>query len=411
MITEVVATAAISAEQPQSPSAPTQQNTVTKVPLLGMSRPQLEKFFEDIGEKKFRAGQVMKWIHQFFVTDFAEMTNISGKLREKLEKLCEIKAPEVVHKNYSKDGTRKWVFRVGEGDGSLVETVLIPAEHRSGLRRTLCISSQVGCALDCSFCSTGKQGFQRDLTPDEIIGQLWVANYSYMEDVPVADRERSVTNVVMMGMGEPLLNYDAVLSSMRIMLDDFAYGMSKRRVTLSTSGVVPKIDQLVKDIDVALAISLHAPNDELRNELVPINKKYPLEQLIAACQRYIAKDGNESSRKHVTIEYVMLDGVNDHPEHAQQMIKLLKNLPSKINLIPFNPFPHAPYGRSSRNRIISFQKTLSDAGFVCTIRQTRGDDIDAACGQLVGQVADRTRRAEQWKKKVAQQNEIMRSQG
>ena len=411
MSTEVVATAAISAEQPQSPSAPTQQNTVTKVNLLGMSRPQLEKFFEDIGEKKFRAGQVMKWIHQFFVTDFAEMTNISGKLREKLEKLCEIKAPEVVHKNYSKDGTRKWVFRVGEGDGSLVETVLIPAEHRSGLRRTLCISSQVGCALDCSFCSTGKQGFQRDLTPDEIIGQLWVANYSYMEDVPVADRERSVTNVVMMGMGEPLLNYDAVLSSMRIMLDDFAYGMSKRRVTLSTSGVVPKIDQLVKDIDVALAISLHAPNDELRNELVPINKKYPLEQLIAACQRYIAKDGNESSRKHVTIEYVMLDGVNDHPEHAQQMIKLLKNLPSKINLIPFNPFPHAPYGRTSRNRIISFQKTLSDAGFVCTIRQTRGDDIDAACGQLVGQVADRTRRAEQWKKKVAQQNEIMRSQG
>ena len=411
MSTEVVATAAISAEQPQSPSAPTQQNTVTKVNLLGMSRPQLEKFFEDIGEKKFRAGQVMKWIHQFFVTDFAEMTNISGKLREKLEKLCEIKAPEVVHKNYSKDGTRKWVFRVGEGDGSLVETVLIPAEHRSGLRRTLCISSQVGCALDCSFCSTGKQGFQRDLTPDEIIGQLWVANYSYMEDVPVADRERSVTNVVMMGMGEPLLNYDAVLSSMRIMLDDFAYGMSKRRVTLSTSGVVPKIDQLVKDIDVALAISLHAPNDELRNELVPINKKYPLEQLIAACQRYIAKDGNESSRKHVTIEYVMLDGVNDHPEHAQQMIKLLKNLPSKLNLIPFNPFPHAPYGRSSRNRIISFQKTLSDAGFVCTIRQTRGDDIDAACGQLVGQVADRTRRAEQWKKKVAQQNEIMRSQG
>lgn len=411
MSTEVVATAAISAEQPQSPSAPTQQNTVTKVNLLGMSRPQLEKFFEDIGEKKFRAGQVMKWIHQFFVTDFAEMTNISGKLREKLEKLCEIKAPEVVHKNYSKDGTRKWVFRVGEGDGSLVETVLIPAEHRSGLRRTLCISSQVGCALDCSFCSTGKQGFQRDLTPDEIIGQLWVANYSYMEDVPVADRERSVTNVVMMGMGEPLLNYDAVLSSMRIMLDDFAYGMSKRRVTLSTSGVVPKIDQLVKDIDVALAISLHAPNDELRNELVPINKKYPLEQLIAACQRYIAKDGNESSRKHVTIEYVMLDGVNDHPEHAQQMIKLLKNLPSKINLIPFNPFPHAPYGRSSRNRIISFQKTLSDAGFVCTIRQTRGDDIDAACGQLVGQVADRTRRAEQWKKKVAQQNEIVRSQG
>ncbi|MDY6457601.1 23S rRNA (adenine(2503)-C(2))-methyltransferase RlmN [Acinetobacter faecalis] len=410
MSTEVVATSAISDAQPQSPSAPTQKS-VEKVNLLGLSRPQMEKFFEEIGEKKFRAGQVMKWIHQFFVTDFAEMTNISGKLREKLEKICVIEAPEVVHKNYSKDGTRKWVFRVGDGEGSLVETVLIPADDKTGARKTLCISSQVGCALDCSFCSTGKQGFQRDLNQAEIIGQLWMANYSYMEDVPVLERERSVTNVVMMGMGEPLLNYDAVLNSMRIMLDDFAYGMSKRRVTLSTSGVVPKIDQMVKDIDVALAISLHAPNDELRNELVPINKKYPLEQLIAACQRYIAKDGNESSRKHVTIEYVMLDGVNDSLTHAQEMIKLLKNLPSKINLIPFNPFPHAPYGRSSRNKIISFQKALSDAGFVCTIRQTRGDDIDAACGQLVGQVADRTRRAEQWKKKVAAQNEIIRSQG
>ena len=411
MSTEVVAVSAISNEQPQSPSAPKPQNPVQKVNLLGMSRPELEHFFETIGEKKFRAGQVMKWIHQFFVTDFAEMTNISGKLREKLERICEVTVPEVVHREYSKDGTRKWVFRVGDGAGSLVETVLIPVEDKTGFRKTLCISSQVGCALDCSFCSTGKQGFQRDLSPSEIIGQLWMANYSYMEDVPVAERERSVTNVVMMGMGEPLLNYDAVLSSMRIMLDDFAYGMSKRRVTLSTSGVVPKIDQLAKDIDVALAISLHAPNDELRNELVPINKKYPLVQLIAACQRYIAKNGNESSRRHVTIEYVMLDGVNDHPEHAQQMIHLLKKLPSKINLIPFNPFPHAPYGRSSRNRIISFQKTLSDAGFVCTIRQTRGDDIDAACGQLVGQVADRTRRAEQWKNKIAQKNEIMRSQG
>ena len=411
MNSEVVASSTMQDEQQHAPSKSVETTSVQKVNLLGMSRPQLEKFFEDMGEKKFRAGQVMKWIHQFFVTDFAEMSNISGKLREKLERICEVKAPEVVHKNYSKDGTRKWVFRVGEGAGSLVETVLIPAEHRSGLRRTLCISSQVGCALDCSFCSTGKQGFQRDLTPDEIIGQLWVANYSYMEEVPVAERERSVTNVVMMGMGEPLLNYDAVLSSMRIMLDDFAYGMSKRRVTLSTSGIVPKIDQLVKDIDVALAISLHAPNDELRNELVPINKKYPLAQLIAACQRYINKNGNESSRKHVTIEYVMLDGVNDHPEHAQQMIKLLKTLPSKITLIPFNPFPHAPYDRSSRNRIISFQKTLSDAGFVCTIRQTRGDDIDAACGQLVGQVADRTLRAEKKKKKVAERNEIIRSDG
>ena len=396
--------------QDQAVSKTVQVNS-SKANLLGMTRAELEAFFEKIGEKKFRAGQVMKWIHQFGVTDFEEMTNISGKLREKLNALAEIEAPEVVHRHYSKDGTRKWVFRVGDGDGSLVETVLIPAEDKTGARKTLCISSQVGCALDCSFCSTGKQGFQRDLTPAEIIGQLWVANQSYMEDVPVGDRTRTVTNVVMMGMGEPLLNFDPVVASMSLMLDDFAYGMSKRRVTLSTSGVVPMIDKLAATIDVALAISLHAPNDPLRNELVPINKKYPLEQLIAACQRYLAKDGNESSRKHITIEYVMLDGVNDKPEHALQLLKLLKDLPSKINLIPFNPFPHAPYGRSSRNRIMAFQKTLSDEGFVCTIRQTRGDDIDAACGQLVGQVADRTRRAEKWKQKIASQhNEILRTQ-
>ncbi|MDO4223626.1 MAG: 23S rRNA (adenine(2503)-C(2))-methyltransferase RlmN [Acinetobacter sp.] len=388
-----------------SPSA----TQVNKVNLLGLSRAEMEQFFENIGEKKFRATQVMKWIHQFFVTDFEQMSNISAKLRQKLAELCEIKAPEIVHKHYSKDGTRKWVFRVGDGAGSLVETVLIPAEDKTGSRKTLCISSQVGCALDCSFCSTGKQGFQRDLTTAEIIGQLWQANLSYMEDVPVNERERSVTNVVMMGMGEPLLNFKPVVSAMSLMLDDYAYGMSKRRVTLSTSGIVPMIDKLAEELDVALAISLHAPNDELRNELVPINKKYPLNQLIDAAKRYISKDGNESSRKHVTIEYVMLGGVNDHAEHAQQMIKLLKDLPSKINLIPFNPFPHAPYDRSSRNRILAFQKTLSDAGFVCTIRQTRGDDIDAACGQLVGQVADRTRRAEQWKKKIAQQHEILRS--
>lgn len=396
--------------QDQAVSKTVQTNS-SKANLLGMTRAELEAFFEKIGEKKFRAGQVMKWIHQFGVTDFEEMTNISGKLREKLNAIAEIEAPEVVHRHYSKDGTRKWVFRVGDGEGSLVETVLIPADDKTGARKTLCISSQVGCALDCSFCSTGKQGFQRDLTPAEIIGQLWVANQSYMEDVPVGDRTRTVTNVVMMGMGEPLLNFDPVVASMSLMLDDFAYGMSKRRVTLSTSGVVPMIDKLAQTIDVALAISLHAPNDPLRNELVPINKKYPLEQLIAACQRYLAKDGNESSRKHITIEYVMLDGVNDKPEHALQLLKLLKDLPSKINLIPFNPFPHAPYGRSSRNRIMAFQKTLSDAGFVCTIRQTRGDDIDAACGQLVGQVADRTRRAEKWKQKIASQhNEILRTQ-
>ena len=411
MAIETVGSSSVPDEQNNSATLQQPATPEQKVNLLGMSRAELEQFFENLGEKKFRAGQVMKWIHQYFVTDFAEMTNISGKLRAKLEQLCEIKAPDVVHRHYSKDGTRKWVFRVGDVEGSLVETVLIPAEDKTGSRKTVCISSQVGCALDCSFCSTGKQGFQRDLTPSEIIGQLWVANQSYMEEVPIAERTRSVTNVVMMGMGEPLLNFKPVVHAMSLMLDDFAYGMSKRRVTLSTSGVVPMIDKLAEELDVALAISLHAPNNDLRDELVPINKKYPLEQLIPAAQRYLAKDGNESARKHVTIEYVMLDGVNDKPEHAQQLIKLLKNLPSKINLIPFNPFPHAPYGRSSRNRIIAFQKTLSDAGFVCTIRQTRGDDIDAACGQLVGQVADRTRRAAQWQKKISEKNEIMRSQG
>lgn len=411
MAHDVVRSSLVDEQSSDTTSTQPVQHSTQKINLLGMSRANLERFFEEVGEKKFRAGQIIKWIHQYFVTDFAQMSNISGKLREKLQQRCEIKAPEVVHRHYSKDGTRKWVFRVGEGAGSLVETVLIPADDKSGARKTLCISSQVGCALDCSFCSTGKQGFQRDLSTDEIIGQLWIANQSYMEDVDIPERTRSVTNVVMMGMGEPLLNFKPVVESMSLMLDDFAYGMSKRRVTLSTSGIVPMIDKLSEELDVALAISLHAPNDELRNELVPINKKYPLQQLISAAQRYIRKDGNESARKHVTIEYVMLEGVNDQDIHAQQMVRLLKDLPSKINLIPFNPFPHAPYGRSSRNRIMTFQKILSDAGFVCTIRQTRGDDIDAACGQLVGQVADRTRRAEQWKKKVAQQNEIVRSQG
>ena len=389
----------------------------SKTNLLGMSRAELEVFFEIIGEKKFRASQVMKWIYQFGVTDFQEMSNLAGKLRDKLTQIACVHVPEVVHKQFSNDGTRKWVFRVGEGAGSLVETVLIPADDKTGSRKTLCISSQVGCALDCSFCSTGKQGFQRDLTAAEIIGQLWVANQSYMEDVPVGERTRTVTNVVMMGMGEPLLNFDPVVASMHIMLDDFAYGMSKRRVTLSTSGIVPMMDKLGEQIDVALAISLHAPNDELRNELVPVNKKYPLAELIAAAQRYLARNGgSESARKHVTIEYVMLEGVNDSDQHAKQLIQLLRDLPSKINLIPFNPFPHAPYQRSSRNRIMAFQRALSDAGYVCTVRVTRGDDIDAACGQLVGQVADRTRRAERWQQKVATAKqagaaEILRTRG
>ena len=369
-----------------------------KTNLLGMSKDELSQFFVGMGEKSFRATQVMKWIYQFGVTDFFEMTNISKKLQHKLHEVACVVPPTVKYKEFSQDGTRKWVFEVA--GGSLVETVLIPADDGKQFgRKTLCISSQVGCALDCSFCSTGKQGFERDLTPSEIIGQLWVANQSYMENVPPTERENRVTNVVMMGMGEPLLNYDPVVASMSLMLDDHAFGLSKRRVTLSTSGVVPKMYDLAKDIDVALAISLHAPNDELRNELVPINKKYPLKDLIKAAKSYVY-DENPRHKKHITIEYVMLAGVNDSDEHAHQLVDLLKDLPSKINLIPFNPFPHAPYGRSSNNRIHAFSHILNQAGFVCTIRQTRGDDIDAACGQLVGQVADRTRRAKKWQESI-----------
>lgn len=373
-------------------------DTQAKINLLGMSKDELAAFFVSIGEKPFRATQVMKWIYQFGVTDFFEMTNISKKLQQRLHDTACVTPPTVKYKEFSQDGTRKWVFEVA--GGSLVETVLIPADDNKQFgRKTLCISSQVGCALDCSFCSTGKQGFERDLTPSEIIGQLWVANQSYMEDVAPTERENRVTNVVMMGMGEPLLNYEPVVASMSLMLDDHAFGLSKRRVTLSTSGVVPKMYDLAKDIDVALAISLHAPNDELRNELVPINKKYPLSELIAAAKAYVY-DENPRHKKHVTIEYVMLAGVNDSDEHARQLVALLRDLPSKINLIPFNPFPHAPYDRSSNNRIHAFSNILNNAGFVCTIRQTRGDDIDAACGQLVGQVADRTRRAKKWQESI-----------
>ena len=376
-----------------------------KTNLLGMTPTQLAEYFKSIGEKPFRATQVIKWIYQQGVTDFEKMTNLSKSLRDKLSIHACVTPPKVIHRQYSDDGTRKWVFEVT--GGSLVETVLIPAEDgKVNGRKTLCISSQVGCALDCSFCSTGKQGFERDLTAAEILGQLWVANASYMTDaqdslehVDHSLWENNVTNVVMMGMGEPLLNYRPVVSSMELMLSDHAYGLSKRRVTLSTSGVVPKMYELAQELDVALAISLHAPNDELRNELVPINKKYPLEQLMAAARNYVF-EVNPRHKKHVTIEYVMLDGANDSDVHAEQLVALLGDLPSKINLIPFNPFPHANYDKSSNNRIHAFSNILSQAGFVCTIRQTRGDDIDAACGQLVGQVADRTRRSAAWQQSI-----------
>ncbi len=356
-----------------------------KVNLLGMTQPQLEQFFESIGEKRFRAGQVMKWIHHFGVDDFDAMTNVGKALRDKLKACAEIRGPEVVSENISKDGTRKWVVRVASG--SCVETVFIPQNGRG----TLCVSSQAGCALDCSFCSTGKQGFNSDLTSAEVIGQVWIANKSF-GTVP-AKIDRAITNVVMMGMGEPLLNFENVVSAMEIMMDDLGYGISKRKVTLSTSGVAPMIDELAERIDVSLALSLHAPNDELRSQLIPLNRKYPLAMVLDACKRYIGRLGKE---RVLTIEYTLLKGVNDQPEHATQMAELLADVPCKINLIPFNPFPHAGYERPSNNAVRRFQEILQQAGYNVTIRTTRGDDIDAACGQLVGNVLDRTRRSERY---------------
>ena len=360
-------------------------DTAVKANLLGMTKPQLEEFFESIGEKRFRAGQVMQWIHHFGAVDFDAMTNVGKALREKLKAVAEIRPPEIVSQDISSDGTRKWVVRVASG--SCVETVYIP----QGGRGTLCVSSQAGCALDCSFCSTGKQGFNSDLTSAEIIGQVWIANQSF-GTIP-GKIDRAITNVVMMGMGEPLLNFDNVVTAMSIMMEDLGYGISKRKVTLSTSGVVPMIDKLAEVTDVSLALSLHAPNDELRNKLVPINKKYPLEMLLDSCYRYITRLGKE---RVLTIEYTLLAGVNDQPEHAEQLIALLKDFPCKINLIPFNPFPHSGYERPSNNAIRRFQDMLHKSGFNVTVRTTRGDDIDAACGQLVGQVMDRTRRSERY---------------
>lgn len=360
-----------------------------KLNLLGLTRPELEAFFISLGEKPFRAQQVMKWIHFYGADSFDSMTNLGKALREKLQNTAEILAPEVSFNSISKDGTRKWVIKLDNGNA--VETVFIP----DGNRGTLCVSSQVGCSLDCSFCSTGKQGFQRDLTVAEIIAQVWVANRSF--GVPENKGYRHITNVVMMGMGEPLLNIDNVIPAMEIMRDDLGYGVSKKRVTLSTSGVVPKMYELFDRIDVSLAVSLHAPNDALRNELVPVNRKYPLSDLLTACRHYVDKydDG-----RRVTMEYVLLDGVNDTFAHAEELIDILSDVPSKINLIPFNPFPHAHYKRPNGYRVKAFQEILQKADYVTTVRTTRGDDIDAACGQLVGQVQDRTRRQEQWSQQV-----------
>jgi len=357
---------------------------LTRVNLLGLSLRQMEQFFLDIGEKKFRAQQVLKWIHHAGVTDIGEMSNLGRVLREKLLAIAEVRPPEIVSQHDSSDGTRKWIIRVD--GGGLIETVLIPEAGRA----TLCVSSQVGCSLDCSFCSTGKQGFQRDLSAAEIIGQVWLAIKSY--DAFRSGSGRIVTNVVMMGMGEPLLNFDNVVAAMDLMLEDLAYGLSKRRVTLSTSGVVPALDRLAQVSEVSLAISLHAPNDELRNELVPINRKYPIAMLLQSARNYIA--AQRDSKRVVTVEYTLIAGVNDQPQQARDLAVLLRDFPCKINLIPFNAFPQSGYQRPSGNAVSRFWQVLVDAGFVVTVRTTRGDDIDAACGQLVGQVVDRTRRSE-----------------
>jgi 23S rRNA (adenine2503-C2)-methyltransferase len=354
--------------------------------LLNFNQPQLATWFAEQGEKPFRAKQLMRWMHRFGVYDFEQMTDIAKVLREKLARDTEITLPNVQLEQVSNDGTRKWL--IGTDTANSIETVFIPEDDRG----TLCISSQVGCALECTFCSTGRQGFNRNLSAAEIIGQLAIANRSLRQEpgydmLPVD--ERIISNVVMMGMGEPLANYDNVVTAMQIMLDDNAYGLSRRRVTLSTSGLVPAMDRLKEDCPVALAVSLHAPNDALRDVIVPINKKYPLKDLMAACNRYLEK----APRDFVTFEYVMLDGINDTLEHAQQLIQLVKHVPCKFNLIPFNPFPNSGYGTSQPNHVRVFRDVLMQAGFVVTVRKTRGEDIDAACGQLAGKVLDKTKRS------------------
>lgn len=352
--------------------------------LLGLSGSELKEFFLANGEPAFRARQLMKWVHQRGLADFSKMTDLSRSLRERLSAMAEIKAPEIVLEQASADGTLKWLLRLD--DGNCIETVFIPEENRG----TLCVSSQVGCALDCTFCSTARQGFNRNLSSAEIIGQLWLAR-SRLKDIK--DCVRSISNVVFMGMGEPLLNYDAVVSAMSLMLDDLAYGLGKRRVTLSTSGVIPAMDRLKDALDVSLAVSLHAPNNPLRDRLVPLNKKYPLEQLLPACKRFVS---SKSRKNSVTFEYVMIKDVNDHPEHARELVRLLRDIPSKINLIPFNPFPQTRFQRSDPESIEIFREILIAGGLHSITRKTRGEDIDAACGQLAGKVMDRSRRKERF---------------
>ncbi|WP_218057233.1 bifunctional tRNA (adenosine(37)-C2)-methyltransferase TrmG/ribosomal RNA large subunit methyltransferase RlmN [Gilliamella apicola] len=364
-----------------------------KINLLNFTRKQLREFFISLGEKPFRADQVMKWIYHFGIDDFDQMTDINKKLREQLKTLAEIKAPQIAIEQRSSDGTIKWALDVG--NNQMIESVYIPERDRA----TLCVSSQVGCALECKFCSTAQQGFNRNLTVSEIIGQIWRASNAIGVTGKLADRP--ITNVVMMGMGEPLLNLSNVAPAMEIMLDDFGYGLSKRRVTLSTSGVVPALDKLAGMIDVALAISLHAPNDKIRSEIMPINQKYNMAMLRDSILRYLST--SNANHGKVTIEYVLLNQINDGVEHAHELAKFLKDVPSKINLIPWNPFPGAAYARCSNTRIDRFMKTLMAYGFTVIVRKTRGDDIDAACGQLAGEVVDRTKRTLYKKQNLVQQ--------
>jgi 23S rRNA (adenine2503-C2)-methyltransferase len=353
------------------------------VNLLDLDADGLTAFFAEHGEKPFRARQVLRWLHRFGQADFGAMSDIARSLRDKLGSLAVVLPPTVISDRISDDGTRKFLFDVGGGNA--VESVFIPEEERG----TLCISTQAGCALDCSFCSTGKQGFNRNLSVAEIIGQLWQARHALGAwHGQEANGERLISNVVLMGMGEPLANLDNTVTALRLMLDDNAYGLSRRRVTVSTSGLVPAMDRLRDECAVALAVSLHAPNDGLRDQLVPINRKYPLRDLLAACSRYL----ENAPRDFVTFEYVMLDGINDSDAQAREVLALTREVPCKFNLIPFNPFPGSPYRRSPAYRIRRFAEILLDAGVVTTTRKTRGEDIDAACGQLAGQVLDRTQR-------------------
>ena len=361
-----------------------------KTNLLNYDLNGLTQHFAEMGEKPFRAKQVMRWMHQAGAQNFEEMTDLAKSLRAKLNEQATIEVPKLMMAQESTDGTRKWLLDVGTGNG--VETVFIPEAERG----TLCISSQVGCALECTFCSTGRQGFNRNLTAAEIIGQLWWANKA-MGVTP--KNERVISNVVMMGMGEPMANFDNVVTALSIMLDDHGYSLSRRRVTVSTSGMVPQMDRLRDAMPVALAVSLHASNDEVRDQIVPLNKKYPLKELMAACQRYLVK----APRDFITFEYVMLNGINDKAQHARELIELVKDVPCKFNLIPFNPFPNSGYERSTNENIRVFRDILQQVGFVVTVRKTRGDDIDAACGQLAGQVQDKTRRQQKWQQILVEQ--------